>query len=176
MVPMTNFARIIQLPKKQIELCKQSSDVGEELQTNERRLLDESPFPSANAPKTPANAIRTLRVLVVDDNRDSAETMGMLLEIEGHEILIAHDGKQAVEIALAQQPDAILLDLGLPFLNGYDACRAMRTGGLTNTLIVAMTGYGQDEDRRLSQEAGFDAYLVKPVDLLAVRELLAGQI
>jgi CheY-like chemotaxis protein len=113
-----------------------------------------------------------LRVLVVDDNRDSAETMSMLLELEGHEVLLAHDGKQAVEVAIAERPVLVLLDIGLPFMDGYEACRAMRERGLTDALVVAMTGYGRDEDRQRSLDAGFDAHLVKPVDVEDIRVLI----
>lgn len=114
-------------------------------------------------------------MLVVDDNRDSADTMAMLLELEGHRALVAYDGRQAVEVALAERPAVVLLDIGLPHLNGYDACRAMRSGGLRDTLIVAMTGYGQDDDRKKSEQAGFDAHLVKPVELSAIRDLLTAR-
>jgi CheY-like chemotaxis protein len=155
MVVVMSFKTMVQVQSEIAESVKQTGNVDEE----------------STRPQTERG--RGLRVLVVDDNRDSAETMGMLLEIDGHEIFVAHDGRQAVEVALSQRPDAVLLDLGLPYLNGYDACRAMRMGGLTNALIVAMTGYGQDEDRRLSHEAGFNAHLVKPVDLKDVRQLLA---
>ncbi|MDI1475903.1 CheR family methyltransferase [Polyangium sp. y55x31] len=114
-----------------------------------------------------------VRVLVVDDNLDAAESMAMLLEFDGHEVLTAHDGVAAVEIALRERPEVVLLDIGLPGQNGYDACRVMREHGLSDTLIVAMTGYGQDEDRRLSQVAGFDAHEVKPLNLKAIRRLVA---
>lgn len=113
-----------------------------------------------------------MRVLVVDDNRDSAETMSMLLELEGHEVFVAHDGKQAVEVAIAERPALVLLDIGLPFMDGYEACRAMREGRLVGALIVAMTGYGREEDRQRSVDAGFDAHLVKPVDVEDIRQLI----
>ncbi len=99
--------------------------------------------------------------------------MALVLQIDGHEVITAHDGRKALEIALRERPDVVLLDLGLPGLNGFQVCKAMRSGGLTETLIVAMTGYGQQEDRRRSHEAGFDAFQVKPVAMLAIRELLA---
>jgi PAS domain S-box-containing protein len=115
---------------------------------------------------------RGLRILVVDDNVDGAETLAMLLELDGHEARIAHDGKEAVAIALVERPDVVLLDIGLPGMNGYEACKAMRRGGLTDTLIVATTGYGQDEDRRRSREAGFDSHQVKPVMLSTIQALM----
>jgi CheY-like chemotaxis protein len=130
------------------------------------------PAPKA-APAAAGSGARRLRVLVVDDNRDSAETMADLLRLEGHEALVAHDGREAVALALSARPDVVLLDIGLPGMDGHAACRAMRAGGLA-ARIVAMTGYGQAEDQRRSREAGFDAHLVKPVAPEALHALLAG--
>ena len=113
-----------------------------------------------------------LKVLVVDDNRDAAQSMGFLLRAVGHEVLLAYDGLQAVETALVQNPDVVILDIGLPEIDGYQACRRIREGGLTRQLIIAMTGYGQEEDRRLSQEAGFDTHFVKPVSLSDIEKTL----
>jgi CheY-like chemotaxis protein len=121
----------------------------------------------------PAATSRGARVLVVDDNHDSAESMALLLQLDGHEVHTAHDGRKALEVALRERPDLVLLDIGLPGWNGYQTCQAMRAEGLKDTLIVAMTGYGQEEDRRRSRQAGFDAHQVKPMDLQAIRELLA---
>ena len=120
-----------------------------------------------------AGTTRAVRILVVDDNRDSAESIGKLLELWGHDVRLAHDGLAAVEMALADRPEVILLDIGLPGLNGYRACQAMRQHGMTEELIVAMTGYGQEEDRRQSLESGFDRHLVKPIDLRMIERLLA---
>jgi CheY-like chemotaxis protein len=105
------------------------------------------------------------RVLVVDDNRDGAASLAMLLTVMGNETRTAHDGLEGVEQAEAFRPDLIVLDIGLPKLNGYDACcRIREKPWAKNTLIVAATGWGQEEDRRRSKEAGFDHHLVKPVD------------
>jgi signal transduction histidine kinase/DNA-binding response OmpR family regulator len=123
----------------------------------------------------PAKPGRCFRILVVDDNIDSAESLAALLRMDGHQVVTAHDGRKGVETALRERPDVVLLDIGLPGLNGYQACETMRAGGLTDTLIVATTGYGQKEDRERSHEAGFDAFQVKPVALRAIRELLANQ-
>jgi PAS domain S-box-containing protein len=142
------------------------------------RLPCLSPTAAALPPEplaAPAPAGRGLRVLVVDDNLDAAEAMAMLVAFDGHETRSAHDGEEAVAVALAERPDVVLLDIGLPRLNGYEACRAMRAGGLTAALIVALTGYGQEDDRRLSVEAGFDAHEVKPVELPRIRALLAAR-
>ena len=134
-----------------------------------------SPTKAGPSPQIAAGtgATRAVRILVVDDNRDSAESIGKLLELWGHDVRLAHDGHSAVEMALADRPEVVLLDIGLPGLNGYAACQAMRQQGMTDELIVAMTGYGQEEDRRLSLESGFDRHLVKPIDLRTIERLLA---
>jgi PAS domain S-box-containing protein len=116
-----------------------------------------------------------LRVLVVDDNRDSAESIALLAEIWGHEVLTAHDGPSALETAAAHRPDVVLLDIGLPGMDGYEVARRLREGrGEGEMVLIAMTGYGMEEDRRRSREAGFDHHLVKPVDPEALRSLLAS--
>ena len=113
------------------------------------------------------------RILVVDDNRDSAMSLGMMLTIMGNETRTAHDGLAAVEAAAEFRPDMILLDIGLPKLNGYDACRRIREQPwVKGMVIVALTGWGQDEDKRRSREAGFDHHMVKPVDPDALMNLL----
>jgi signal transduction histidine kinase/CheY-like chemotaxis protein len=116
----------------------------------------------------------TRRILVVDDNRDSAKSLAMLLKMSGHDVHTAHDGLEAVEAAATLQPDVILLDIGMPRLNGYEAARRIRERQRhKNLTLVALTGWGQDEDRRRSEDAGFDSHLVKPVDLAALTKLLA---
>jgi PAS domain S-box-containing protein len=122
--------------------------------------------------KTPKRPERTtaplpmgLRVLVVDDNRDSAWSLAMLLKIGGNETAVAFDGMEAVEVAQQFAPDLVLLDIGLPKLNGYEAARQIRElPGGKNMMLVALTGWGQEDDRRKSKEVGFDHHLVKPVD------------
>jgi CheY-like chemotaxis protein/two-component sensor histidine kinase len=105
------------------------------------------------------------RVLVVDDNRDAAESLAMLLEFEGHELHKAHDGADAVTLAERVRPDIVLMDIGLPILNGYEVCRRIRDQAWGAPIVmVAITGWGQEEDREQSRQAGFDLHLVKPVD------------
>jgi signal transduction histidine kinase/CheY-like chemotaxis protein len=114
------------------------------------------------------------RILVVDDNVDAAQTLSMLLILQGHETRLAHDGPSALQAAEDYQPEVVLLDIGLPRMDGYQVARCLRERPeMANVLLVALTGYGQDEDRQRSHEAGFNAHLVKPLDLDALRILLA---
>jgi PAS domain S-box-containing protein len=113
------------------------------------------------------------RVLVVDDNQDTALSLGLLLQLQGHEVFAAHDGPGALQAAQDYRPDAVLLDIGLPGMDGYEVARRIRLlPELERVLLVAMTGYGQEEDKRRSQAAGFNAHLVKPADLDALKVLL----
>jgi CheY-like chemotaxis protein len=114
------------------------------------------------------------RVLVVDDNLDAANTLAELLSMLGCTVDTAFDGPQALQRAEAFSPDVVLLDIGLPQMNGYEVCRRLRARYGTALRIVAMTGWGQDEDRRRSGEAGFDLHLVKPVDPAVLVDALNG--
>jgi CheY-like chemotaxis protein len=114
------------------------------------------------------------RILVVDDNGDAADSLAVLLRLMGNEVRTAPDGPAALEAARAYRPDVVLLDLGLPGMSGYEVCRRLRGGQFANgPLVVALTGYGQDEDRRRTREAGFDRHLVKPVNPDELQEVLA---
>jgi PAS domain S-box-containing protein len=116
-----------------------------------------------------------LRVLVVDDNRDAADTLAILLQMQGAEVRAAHDGREAVEAAEVFHPDAVILDIGMPRLNGYDAARRIRQlPGGSDVVLIAATGWGQDGDKQLAREAGFDHHLVKPVDPAALLQLLGS--
>ncbi|MBY0278075.1 response regulator, partial [Candidatus Binatia bacterium] len=113
------------------------------------------------------------RILVVDDNRDAAESLALLLELRGHGTRVAHDGVEALAAAEEQRPGVIVLDLGLPRLDGVEVARRIRaTPWGRDVLLIALTGWGQDDDRRRSTEAGFDHHLVKPVEEGALVALL----
>jgi CheY-like chemotaxis protein len=113
------------------------------------------------------------RILVVDDNTDASSTLAMLLKLTGNEVETAHDGLAAIAAAERFRPDVMLLDIGLPKLNGYDACRRIREQPWgQDILLIAATGWGQEDDRRQSTEAGFDHHLVKPVDFEMLTKLL----
>jgi CheY-like chemotaxis protein len=119
--------------------------------------------------------LRRRRVLVVDDNRDAADSLAVLLEVAGQEVVVAYDGLAALDLAASFRPDVLLLDLGLPNLSGYEvASRLRQREGEEKPMLVALTGWGQEEDRRRSREAGFDLHLTKPVDFHALRDVLAS--
>ncbi|MGH7584522.1 MAG: hybrid sensor histidine kinase/response regulator, partial [Gemmatimonadales bacterium] len=121
-----------------------------------------------------APAVRARRILVVDDNRDGAESLAAVLRLSGHETALAHDGMEALAVGAAFRPELILLDIGLPRLDGFETCRAIRDSGWgADVNVVALTGWGQEAHRRRSEEAGFDAHLVKPVDHAALANLIA---
>lgn len=120
-------------------------------------------------------APQSMKVLVVDDNVEVAQTIGWMLEAIGHDYRIVHDGRKALEAAREFGPDAVLLDIGLPWMDGYAVCRAFRQDALFKSIpIIAQTGWGQDRDKSLATEAGFDHHLVKPVALADLERLLAG--
>ncbi len=117
------------------------------------------------APKKPQSAPSSRRILVVDDNVDAAESLRMLLEGLGHEVEVVNDGREAVGAAQRLRPDVILLDIGLPGMDGFHIARALRTLPETSAArLIALSGYGQERDREKSRAAGFDLHLVKPVD------------
>jgi PAS domain S-box-containing protein len=138
------------------------------------RLPVEAAVP-APQPATAAAPSRGLKVLVVEDNIDAAESLATLLRLWNHEVTVVHDGRSALDAARDQHPEVVLLDIGLPGLDGYQVARHLREDvGLDHALLVAMTGYGQPEDRRRSHEAGIHHHFVKPVEPMVLRNLLAG--
>ena len=115
------------------------------------------------------------RLLIADDNRDGADSLAMLLQVLGHDVETAYAGDQAVDVAQQMRPDAVLLDIGMPRLNGYEACRLIRSEPWGREMVlIAVTGWGQEEDRRRTREAGFDLHLVKPVDSADLLKVLAS--
>ncbi len=129
-------------------------------------LAADAALPSPAAPtERVVHAVSERRILVADDNVDAAESLAVLLRLEGHVVEVVHDGEQAVRAARSFQPEVVLLDIGMPRLNGYEAARRIRTGAAGGALaLIAVTGWGQREDRRLAAVAGFDHHLTKPVD------------
>jgi signal transduction histidine kinase/ActR/RegA family two-component response regulator len=133
------------------------------------------PAPKKGLAEGMAPAAHARRILLVDDNVDAAQSLGLLLRMLGHDTCLVHDGAGALEAARAYRPDLVLLDIGLPGMNGYEIARRMRQQpGLRDVTLVAITGWGQEEDRRRGKEAGFDHHLTKPADLAAIDKLLAS--
>jgi CheY-like chemotaxis protein/anti-sigma regulatory factor (Ser/Thr protein kinase) len=139
-------------------------------------VLADAPQPAAESSPAAAQAEAggPRRILVVDDNVDGAESLATLLKLLGHEVHVAHDGPAALRATADVRPEVVFLDIGLPGMDGYEVARRLRRPGRTEALLVALTGYGQEEDRRRSREAGFDHHLVKPVDPAVLEELLAA--
>jgi two-component system CheB/CheR fusion protein len=115
-----------------------------------------------------------LRILIADDNRDSAESLGMLLELSGHEVYLAHDGRSALELAAAKRPAVALLDIGMPGMDGYEVAASIRREPWGSKMtLIAITGWGQEDNKRAAHAAGFDHHLTKPMDSAVLDSLLA---
>jgi CheY-like chemotaxis protein len=112
---------------------------------------------------------------VVDDNRDAADSLALLLRLQGHEVRVAHNGLAALEFAKSYRPEMVFLDIGMPGMDGYEVARRLRRQpGLESVRLAALTGWGQSEDRRRTAEAGFNHHLVKPLEPNALASLLSG--
>jgi len=140
-------------------------------------LHDRQPTSSAdnNFPaETAEPEAKGLRLLVVDDNADSVDALGMWLRIEGHRVEIAYSGEEALPAAMSQRPDAVVLDLALPGIDGYEVARRLRREpGFERVCFIAMTGFGAYADRERAKQAGFDHHMVKPIDYTVFSQLLA---
>ena len=125
---------------------------------------------------TESAANRTGRkILVADDDQDSAESLALLFQLMGHDVRAAQSGLAAIDVAAEFRPDLIVLDIGMPGLDGYEVCRRIRQHDWAQTIVIAaLTGWSRDEDRDRSEQAGFNHFLVKPVDPKALEELIAG--
>lgn len=136
-------------------------------------MLADLPAPPIDQHVAPPVAPAPLHILVVDDNHDAVHSMALLLQTDGHDVDVAHDGLQAVAKATTSRPDVVLLDIGLPRLDGYEVARRLRAHYGDSVRLVAVTGWGQDDDRHRASDAGFDAHLTKPIDYLDLAKLLA---
>jgi DNA-binding response OmpR family regulator len=128
---------------------------------------------SVSPPPSAANKVKH-RILIVEDNEDARELLRALIEKMGHDVQTAADGASAIDVAGAFNPVLVLLDIGLPQMDGYAVARKLRAEYGTSMVIAALTGYGQERDRRLSEESGINHHLVKPVSLDAVRAIIAA--
>jgi PAS domain S-box-containing protein len=132
---------------------------------------------AAGSVAQPSPSSRALRVLIADDSRDSAESLGMLLELSGHEVHLTHDGLEALAVAAAKRPDVALLDIGMPGMNGYEVAAGIRREPWGSRMtLIAITGWGQEEEKRMARAAGFDHHLTKPMDSVVLESILATAI
>jgi len=171
-IGLTLAKRLVLMHGGSIEARSEGEDRGSEFVVRLPIILEDvMPVPKSS----PQEPTKGRRILIVDDNQDSAESLSILLNIAGNETFMAHDGLAAIESAERQRPEVVLLDIGLPEITGYDVCRRIREAPWGKVMVlIALTGWGQEEDRRRSREAGFDGHLVKPVDYLALLELLSS--
>ncbi len=177
-IGLTLVRRLVELHGGTIRASSSGAGQGSEFEVRLPAVVRRKLQPAAAAPAQSSEAagqpIDRHRVLVVEDNLYAAKSFATLLRLDGHDVQIAHDGNQALELAAQFYPDVILLDIGLPGIDGYEVARRLRKmPEFRETQIIALTGYGQPEDRRRSREAGIDHHLVKPVKIDFVRALLA---
>jgi PAS domain S-box-containing protein len=170
-VGLTLAHQLVRLHGGTLEARSPGAGAGSEFTVRLPALAAAPPRPAAAPAVAPGPSPR--RILVVDDNRQAADSLAVLLRLDGHEVATAYDGLEAVAVAEQYRPHLALLDIGMPNLNGYEAARRIRDlPASAHTRLVALTGWGQEEDRRRAAEAGFDSHLVKPVDPEALDRLL----
>jgi CheY-like chemotaxis protein len=172
-IGLTIVRRLLELQGAKVRATSAGPGTGSEFRV-ELPLVATTAVAAPSAPADSAASANTQRkILVVDDNVDSADSLALLLELNGHDIRVAYDGQTALTIAKTFRPDVVLLDIGLPVFNGYQVAEQLRAEPETlRAVLVALTGYGQPEDQRRVKEARFDYHLVKPVDLEALGKLI----
>jgi CheY-like chemotaxis protein len=174
-IGLTLVKRLVEMHGGRIEARSEGPGRGAEFVVRLPVVVAAPGRQAAGGTDEPAAPKSSLRILIVDDNRDAADSLVMLLRIMGNDTRTAYDGQEGVDVAGEFRPDVMLLDIGLPKLNGYEAGRRIREQSWgKGVFLIAVTGWGQDEDRRRSHEAGFDHHLVKPVDPQDLMKLLAG--
>jgi len=175
-IGLTLVKRLVEMHGGSVEARSEGVGKGSEFIVRLPVLVVPQPHSPEEPPHVEGRAPgATRRFLVADDNHDAADSLAMLLRLTGGEVHTVYDGQEAVDAATSLRPDVILLDIGMPRLSGYDAARRIRQEPWGKGLVlVAVTGWGQEEDRRKSKEAGFDGHLVKPVQYDALVSLLAG--
>ena len=174
-IGLTLVRRLVEMHEGTVEVESQGPGQGSEFTVRLPMAIRQDTVNDVAAPQT-ANAgdAPRRRILVVDDNQDAARSLAKMLQLLGHEIQMAHDGVDALALAETFRPELILMDIGMPRLDGNETCRRLREQPWGKEIvIVALTGWGQLHDRRQSREAGFDRHLVKPVGFDAIKELVA---
>lgn len=172
-IGLTLVKSLVEMHDGTVEVFSAGVGHGSEFVVRLPIMVEPAQLPPPEQTASEPTTTKACRILVVDDNRDSAESLATLLRLTGHETHTAHDGLEAVEAAARIKPDAVLLDIGLPKLNGYEVARKIREQPWGKDMVlIALTGWGQEEDRQKSNDAGFNGHLVKPVELAAVTKLL----
>jgi len=172
-IGLTLVRRLVEMHGGSVEAYSEGPGLGSEFLVRLPLLTVPQELPGGEATELPQQT-GPRRVLLIDDNRDAVESMTVLLELWGHEVRIAYNGPDALALAAEFRPDAALLDIGLPGMTGYEVAQRLRElPGWREVMLVAVTGYGQDEDLRRSREAGFDHHLTKPVEPAMLQSLLA---
>jgi CheY-like chemotaxis protein len=173
-IGLTLSRQIVQLHGGTIEARSEGPGRGSEFIV---KVPIHAPGPAVQAIAPPAAAVTLHRIVIADDNRDAADSLAMVLERRGHEVYRAYDGAAALELAIRQVPDVLLLDIGMPKLDGYEVARRIRALPWgKNVLLVALTGWGQEKAGQEAREAGFDAHVVKPATPAMLERLLAGEV
>jgi CheY-like chemotaxis protein len=172
-IGLTLVRRIVEMHGGEVEAHSNGSGTGSEFIV--RLPLERA---AAGAGEAPTSSVldggHVRRILIVDDNQDAADSLGMFLRFQGNQVRTAYDGLEAVSVASAFRPDVVLLDIGLPKLNGYEVARRIRAQeDGSRAVLIAVTGWGQEEDRRRSQEAGFDHHITKPIEFEVLQRLLS---
>jgi CheY-like chemotaxis protein len=164
---------LVDLHAGRVQAFSEGRGRGSEFVVHLPLMLDAVPSTSDGATVSESRPAASRRILVVDDSVDAADSLAKVLRVLGHVVHTAYDGQAALEAARLNAPDIVMLDIGMPRMDGFDVARRMRKEPpLKDVFLVALTGYGQDEDRRQSQESGFNAHLVKPVLLDQLRAVL----
>jgi len=173
-IGLTLVKRLVEMHGGSVQAHSDGPGMGSEFSVRLPVVSEGSAVQAPEVDDAPTATKSLLRILIVDDNRDAADSLSEMLKMLGNDTRTAYDGQQGVDLAGEYRPDVILLDIGLPKLNGYEACRIIREQPKgKGVVLIAVTGWGQDEDRRRSHEAGFDHHMVKPVDPQALIDTLA---
>ncbi len=173
-IGLTLVKRLVEMHGGSVDAHSDGPNLGSEFVVR-LPVVVEASGTRTDAPPDERPPSSSLRILIVDDNQDGADTLATMLEYMGNEIRVAYDGEEAVTATVEFRPDVVLLDIGLPKMNGYEACRRIRAQpGGNKLIIIAQTGWGQAEDRQRTREAGFDHHMVKPLDPRALQKLLAN--
>lgn len=176
-IGLTLVRRLVELHGGRVEARSEGPGLGSEFIV--RLPIASGPAPRLSRPAelSDVSSLGARRILIADDNRDSANTLAMIFEMLGSEVRTAYDGLEAVELEDRFRPDVVLLDVGMPKLNGYEAARRIRQDRSDEgVVLIAMTGWVQEEDRRRSMEAGFDFHLIKPIDPAELKRVLASSL